>query len=133
MKILFDTNVLVAAFIRADSSYDVIEHAIHEHDIYYTSFIINEFRKVFKSKFHYPESVINEFVLFINDFFIKGDTANTIDNICRDSDDNQVLADALINRIGVIITGDKDLLDLKTYKRIKIISPKEYWSLLSLE
>jgi predicted nucleic acid-binding protein len=40
-----------------------------------------------------------------------------------------VLADAVINEIEVIITGDKDLLDLKNYKGIKIISPKEYWNL----
>ena len=129
MRILFDTNVLVAAFIRGGSSYDVIEQAIHEHKIYYTTFIIAEFRRVFKNKFHYPGSIINEFVVFIENFFIKGNTADTIENICRDSDDDQVLADAAINRIEVIVTGDKDLLVLKTHKGIRIIHPDEYWNL----
>jgi putative PIN family toxin of toxin-antitoxin system len=129
MKILFDTNVLVAAFLRGGSSYDVIEQAIHEHEIYYTTFIIGEFRRVFKDKFHYTASVVNEFVVFIKKFFIEGVTAITIENICRDSDDDQVLADATINKIALIITGDKDLLDLKTHKGIRIIHPNEYWNL----
>lgn len=129
MKILFDTNVLVAAFLRGGSSCDVIEQAIHEHEIYYTIFIIGEFRRVFKDKFHYSNSIINEFVVFIDKFFIKGNTADVIENICRDSDDDQVLADGIINEINVIITGDKDLLDLKTHKEIKIIHPNDYWNL----
>ncbi|MEK6645754.1 MAG: putative toxin-antitoxin system toxin component, PIN family [Candidatus Firestonebacteria bacterium] len=129
MNILFDTNVIVAAFISGGSSYDVIEQAIHEHEIYYTTFIINEFRKVIRGKFHYSDSITNEFIIFIEKFFIKGITANVIEKICRDLDDNQVLADGVINKINVIITGDKDLLDLKTYKNIRIISPKNYWDL----
>lgn len=129
MKILFDTNVLIAAFLRGGSSYEVIEQAIHEHEIYYTTFIINEFRRVFKDKFHYPESMVNEFVVFIKRFFIKGITADGIESICRDSDDDQVLADGVINGINIIITGDKDLLVLKTHKGIKIIHPNKYWNL----
>ena len=129
MRILFDTNVLVAAFIRGSSSYEVIEQAIHEHEIYYTAFIIGEFRRVFKDKFHYPNPIINEFAAFIERFFIKGNTAGLLENICRDPDDNQILADGVINEINVIITGDKDLLVLKTHKGIRIIHPNEYWNL----
>lgn len=129
MKILFDTNVLIAAFMTKGCSYDVIEQAVHEHEIYYTPFIINEFKRVFKDKFHYSNTLINEFVAFIEKYFIKGSTANAIEKSCRDPDDDHVLADALANGINVIITGDKDLLDLKTHKGIKILRPNEYWSL----
>ncbi len=132
MRILFDTNVLISAFMafKTDSTcYDLIDHAIEYHELYYTDFIIAEFKRIFKEDFHYPEVVINEFVTFITRFFIKGDTANTVENICRDSNDNQVLADSTINHIDVIISGDKDLLELGNYKGIKIIAPKDYWRL----
>ena len=129
MKILFDTNVLISAFMASGSCYDVIDNSIHGHELYCTPSIINEFRKVFKDDFHYPEEVINQFIRFIDKFFIKGDAASAIDNVCRDADDNQILADALANGIEILITGDKDLLDLKRYKGVKIISPREYWKL----
>ena len=75
MRILFDTNVLVAAFLKGGASYEVIEQAVHEHEIYYTIFIIGEFRRIFKDKFHYPAAVVNEFAEFIESSFIKGITA----------------------------------------------------------
>ena len=115
--------------MRGGACYDIINHSIDEHEICYTAFILEEFINVFKDNFHYPEFVIKQFVQFIHKFFIKGDTAGAIDNICRDPDDNQILADAAINKIEAIITGDNDLLDLGNYKGIKIISPREYWSL----
>lgn len=132
MKILFDTNVLISAFIafkKGSSCYDIIDHAIEEHNLYYTTFIIGEFKQVLQKDFNYPETIINEFVVFITKFFIKGETANRIEPVCRDPKDDQVLADAANNEIDVIITGDKDLLVLKNYKEIKIIAPKGYWKL----
>jgi len=129
MKILFDTNVLVSAFIGSGMCYEVIDHAVDEHRIYYTDFVITEFRRVLKNKFRYRESLINEFVEFITDFFVEGDTSVIIKNICRDKNDNQLLADTLQNKVEILITGDKDLLDLESYEGIRIISPEEYWKL----
>jgi len=129
MRILFDTNVLVSAFMHGGASYDVIEQAIHGNEVFYTDFIIGEFRKVFTKKFHYSEAFTDEYIKFMRKFFLKGNTAEEKEDICRDPDDNQVLADALISKIDAIITGDKDLLVLKKYKGIRIILPKKYWEL----
>ncbi|MBI5554298.1 MAG: putative toxin-antitoxin system toxin component, PIN family [Elusimicrobia bacterium] len=52
------------------------------------------------------------------------------DNICRDKDDQMVLGTALAAETEVIITGDKDLIVLKHYKHIKIVTPRDFWSLL---
>ncbi len=45
---------------------------------------------------------------------------------CRDEDDNRILEVAVASKAEFIITGDDDLLTLKKYKSIKIISPKEF-------
>lgn len=128
MKIIFDNNVLVAAFLRGGACREVLDNAIHEHELYLTPYIINEFKDVFK-RFHFQESLINEFLAFLNKYFIIGETAKAIEKISRDPDDDPVLADALANGLEVILTGDKDLLDLKSYKGIRILSPKDYWTL----
>lgn len=73
MKILFDTNVLVTAFMAFKTGsicYDIIDHAIEYHELYYTDFIIDEFKRVFQEDFHYPKTVMSEFVTFIQKFFI---------------------------------------------------------------
>lgn len=129
MNLLFDTNVLVSAFISTGNSFDVIGDAFQKHDIYYTDFVVFEFESVFRDKFHYTENLIGRMVLLIKRRFKKGKNAVDIENVCKDSDDGRILADALINNVDVIVTGDTDLLELKIYKGIKIISPKQYWNL----
>lgn len=126
MKILFDTNVLISAFMTGGTCYDIIDDSIEEHEPYYTEFVLNEFRGIFKTNFKYPDSVIDKLTSFTSRRFTKGITSDTIEKISRDESDNQLLADASFNHIDVIITGDKDLLDLKHYKEVKIIAPKDY-------
>ena len=41
----------------------------------------------------------------------------------------QIFADALINKVDVILSGDKDLLTIGQYEGIRIIGPKDYWKL----
>ena len=43
--------------------------------------------------------------------------------VCRDGDDDEVLAVALAARVEIILTGDKDLLVLKEFQGIKISRP----------
>ena len=106
--------------------YDIIDDSIEEHEPYYTDFVLDEVRRIFKNNFKYPNSTIEKLTSFITRRFIKGDTSDTLEKISRDESDDQLLADASFNHIDVIITGDKDLLELKRYKDIKIIAPKDY-------
>ena len=45
---------------------------------------------------------------------------------CRDPRDDQFLEAAVNGRADVIITGDKDLLDLDTFRGIAILTPSAY-------
>ena len=46
--------------------------------------------------------------------------------MCRDPDDDNILAAAESGKCDCIITGDKDLLVLKAYKGIDILNPREF-------
>lgn len=45
--------------------------------------------------------------------------------ICRDPDDDEVLALALAAQVDFIVSGDNDLLDLKAFNKIPIVTPAE--------
>ena len=49
--------------------------------------------------------------------------------ICRDPDDDHVLAAAIGEKVTCIITGDTDLLVLKKVEGIVIIKPADFWKL----
>jgi len=49
-----------------------------------------------------------------------------IGEVCRDPDDDNILAAAVSGKCDCIITGDKDLLVLKEYEGIDIFSPRDF-------
>ena len=129
MKLFFDTNVIISGFVTKGYSFDVIKDAIYKRQVYYTAQMLTELQRILPSKFSLSDDILHFVLSIIKKYFIKAETSNAVDSVCRDADDDQLLADALANGIELIITGDKDLLILEKYKGIRIISPKEYWSL----
>lgn len=47
-------------------------------------------------------------------------------NACRDPKDNMFLELAVSENANLIVSGDKDLLELNPFRNIQIISPKEF-------
>ncbi|MFL6604631.1 MAG: putative toxin-antitoxin system toxin component, PIN family [Steroidobacteraceae bacterium] len=45
--------------------------------------------------------------------------------VCRDPDDGEVLALARATQVDLIVSGDKDLLDLNSFESIPIVTPAE--------
>jgi putative PIN family toxin of toxin-antitoxin system len=45
----------------------------------------------------------------------------------KDPDDDKVLACAVAARVRWIVSGDDHLLTLKRYKRLRIVTPREFW------
>ena len=104
MKIFFDTNVLISAFITNGTCHEIVHDSISMYKLYYTDFIVNEFSRVLKNSFKFSEQDIKEFIVFIERFFIKGNTAGLVEDICKDKNDNQLLADGVFNKIDIVIT-----------------------------
>jgi predicted nucleic acid-binding protein len=50
--------------------------------------------------------------------------------VCRDPDDDVVLATAVAGRADFIVTGDDDLLVLKRFRGIRILSPRQVLEML---
>ncbi len=54
------------------------------------------------------------------------DPAKLPTEVCRDKDDDHVLACAVSADAKYLVTGDKDLLSLKAYKDIRIMAPRDF-------
>ncbi|GAQ94510.1 putative toxin-antitoxin system toxin component, PIN family [Thermodesulfovibrio aggregans] len=50
----------------------------------------------------------------------------TISGICKDKDDDNIIACAVASNADYIVTGDTELLSVKKYKRIRILSPRDF-------
>lgn len=130
MRILFDTNVLIAAFLTRGQSFDIIKDAVYKHEVFYTDYILEEFSQTVAAKFSAVSPHAKQLaVSVIKKYLTCGVSASAASSVCRDPDDDQILADAVANYIDLLFTGDKDLLVLKKHHAIYILSPNQYWDL----
>ena len=129
MTIVLDSNVLIAAFISPKGiCNEVLELCIHNHSLIISEFILSEVRENLNKKFNFSDEEINEIIdLILLKFSVVKIKGNII-NVCRDPDDNNIIETAISGKSSIIISGDKDLLDLKEYQKIKIISPREFYN-----
>jgi putative PIN family toxin of toxin-antitoxin system len=126
MKIVFDTNVLLSAFATHGLSYRVLDICLDKHELYISKWIIDEVTEKLRTKFSVDKKDILKALRFIESEFILAKPTGIMPNKCRDIDDNNVLHLAEFCGAQIIITGDKDLLILKTYKEIQIINPRGF-------
>ena len=129
MKILLDTNVIVSAFATRGLCSALFEVCIEDHELIISNSIIAEIKKVLEKKLKAPKSTINEVEYYINNYFIKVTDSDNI-SICRDKDDNKIISVAANNEVSFLVSGDDDLLVLKEYRGVKIVTPRQFWEVL---
>jgi predicted nucleic acid-binding protein len=145
MRIFFDTNVIISSFITHGHVTELFEHCLLNHEIFTSDFVISELEEKLRSKFNYSEEEIKNASNFIKENFMKVDYKLPEKQICRDKDDDNIIAAACTADVDdknddniiaaacaadvdCIITGDEDLLIIKKLDNIFIVSPKEFWS-----
>lgn len=126
MKVLLDTNVLLAAFITSGICNELLEHCLRRRQIITSEFILNEFQTHLVHKFQYNSQEALEAVELLRLRAMVVVPMQLSDRICRDAGDDQVLRTALAGQVDCLITGDGDLLDLKKFLSIPIIKPSEF-------
>lgn len=126
MSIVFDTNVIISALLTHGLSSRVLDIAIDRHRIFISPWIIDEITNVLQKKFKVTTADLKRVSEFIEDVFEIAEPKGTVPEICHDKDDNNILHLAHYVKAGLIITGDKDLLDITNYKGTPIVSPRRF-------
>jgi putative PIN family toxin of toxin-antitoxin system len=130
LRVILDTNVIIAAFATHGLCHLVFESVVAHHDLISSEGLMREVRENLKTKVKLPQARIDEI-----DTFIRGHSSITKDvNVpglkCRDPGDLKVLALAINQKVEVIVTGDKDLLVLGATQGTAIVSPRQFWDML---
>jgi putative PIN family toxin of toxin-antitoxin system len=128
MKAVFDTNVIIAAFLTEGLCTKLLTRAHrHDFDLILCDCIFQEFKRVLEKKFAASPDEISDALIILTEAVqdVLGQT-DSITPICRDSDDDLTLACARDAGADYLVTGDEDLLVLKNYEGISILNPREF-------
>ena len=131
MRVVLDTNVIVAAFATKGLCLDIFEVCLLDHSIIISEYILLEVKEKLIDKIHLTQSSVNDIVSYLRDQAEVVIPEELHESVCRDKDDINIIGTALSGNARFIITGDEDLLSLKKYKNVEILTPREFWSKLS--
>lgn len=129
IRVLLDTNVIVSAIAFGGIPAEVLGFIIKGELIGITSdTLISEALEVFSKKIGLSHNRVEAFRQMMKHSFHIIHPKKRI-SILRDEPDNRVLEAAVEGHCRYIITGDKELLQLTSYKRITIIKPGQFLQL----
>jgi len=129
VRVAFDTNVLISAYTARGLSADVFRYVLAEHDVILSDVVLSEFERVLKDRFGIPITVVAEFAEELQLHNVVGESSMPAGlDVIRDPDDRFVVAAAIQGKAEVIVTGDKDILDVRDQLLpLKAMTPREFW------
>jgi putative PIN family toxin of toxin-antitoxin system len=127
VRVVFDANIFISALaISGSLAEKAILKIIEGGDILIISKdIMNEVLSVLSSKFSRNKEGLSHVALILSELGELVKPTKKV-SILKDDPDNRILECAIHGKADVLVTGDKEMLQLIEYKGIKIISLKEY-------
>lgn len=128
MRVVLDTNVLIAAFITHGACNELLEHCAINHEIIMSAFILDEVRDKLVGKFNFSSREAEAVLLLLKSRAVLVKPRALEKPTCRDPDDDLILGTAIAGNCECIVTGDKDLLDLDCFEGIRMVNPSDFWA-----
>jgi putative PIN family toxin of toxin-antitoxin system len=134
LRIVLDSSVLISAFLtKTGSAARVLDDALA--DVFHLSLtpaIIAETQKALltyariRQRYTYTDEELHSFCAKLGLSFMLLTTLPSVTGVCRDPNDDMVLACALAAQATYLVTRDKDLLVLQCYEGVAIVSPEAF-------
>jgi putative PIN family toxin of toxin-antitoxin system len=127
LRVVFDTNIYVSAFaLPGGSAEAALARVVDDIDqLVVSKAIIDELLTVLSRKFGRDAEELARVAVFLSDLAEVVHPRGHLD-VLRDEADNRILECARTGKAEVIVTGDKAMLELGSFRKIRIQSLREY-------
>ena len=125
MTVVLDTNVIVAALVAKGLCHEVVVRALGSSTVVTSPALLDELERTLRAKFTIGPAA----TAFLEQLRLRVHLVVPTPlaaPVSRDADDDVVLATAVAANATVIVTGDLDLLILRSYRGIEIVTPRDF-------
>ena len=127
MKLVLDSNVIVAAFAARGLCSDLFSLILSQHQLVLSEKLLGEVERTLRKKIKLPDLQIAAILDYLSTISQICTPCPVSIRACRDRSDLHVLGLADAVNADFLITGDEDMLVLKRYRSTAILSPRDFW------
>ena len=125
MRVVFDTNVIIAGLVARGLCQELIETHMPRHEAILSQVLWDELVRSLREKLGLePEELPFLHLYRRHATWVSPPALGA--RVSRDPDDDWVLATAVAGEAVTIVTGDDDLLSLGGFKGIEILTPRQF-------
>jgi uncharacterized protein len=134
LRVLLDTNVLVSALHFAGATPRRVLDAVlsGQHDMVTGPALLDELEDVLITVCGWEQARAHAARLQVEDL-ADVVVPRSVPRVCRDADDDEVLAVAQWGRVEMVVTGDKDLLAVGVHAGARMVTPAGFLALAGHE
>ena len=127
MRILIDTNILISGLFFHGLPNKLLNELDEKFHVCVNEDITSEYtekinQKIFQAKYIINDELRKKFFSNLQSFEMKSDL-----KVCRDPDDDKFINCAIDAKAIYIVSGDNDLLTLKNFAGIEIVTARELY------
>lgn len=127
MRVVFDTNILVSALVFPGGRAEIaLRRVVEEKDqLVISKQILDELLGILARKFSRNAEELAHVAVFLDELSIVVKPRRRL-AVLADEPDNRILECALTGGASAIVTGDKALLEIKTFRKVNVLSLRAY-------
>jgi putative PIN family toxin of toxin-antitoxin system len=127
MRVILDSNVFIAAVASRGLCEAIVELCLERHSLIAGEGILAEVEDKLRTKIKVPPRVVAEYMKFLRQNVEVVRPEKLDPKTCRDPNDLIVLGLVVPGDAQAIVTGDKDLLVLGSFKGASVMTPRTFW------
>ena len=130
MRVVLDTNVLLAAIATHGLCQALVTLVFRDHVVILSEHILGAFTKHYRGKFKATKRQADAAVAVLR---ANGEIVEPVavpPGTVRDKDDLPVLGTAIAGSVAALVTGDQELLALGLFRGVAILSPRDFYDRL---
>ncbi|AAM25214.1 putative PIN family toxin of toxin-antitoxin system [Caldanaerobacter subterraneus subsp. tengcongensis MB4] len=131
IRAVIDTNVFVSILFGSPIMKELLEYcAMYKFTWVISEDIYSEYKRVIEyKKFNFRKEIKQKLLYFIEELAEFVHVSSNV-TVSRDKDDNKFINCAIDGNCNFIVSGDKDLLEIKEYGGIRIVTVKEFLEII---